>query len=142
MKKEIISCRSLGFMVFFILWIVFPIQAQQQVDRIVRGDAAIFIEISELIKDKNSPPIFVWANFIDGNDANGDDGVVFSRKIPEDVKDYPPDAMYQVKNESGIWVLSGGSGETYREVMYDVVAGRSGILVIHTYDECYIMLWE
>ncbi|MDR2587807.1 MAG: hypothetical protein LBC67_00110 [Spirochaetales bacterium] len=53
--------------------------------------------MEKLLTDKNSPPTFGWSNDIDENEANGNDGIIFTTVIPEDLADYPPNAIYQAE---------------------------------------------
>jgi hypothetical protein len=126
-------------------FLVFGYVTANATERIIQGHPAIFAEMDRLFIDKNSPQTFVWANDIDGNDTNGDDGVVFTTIIPEDIIDFPPDAIYQVIKKAGNWELmkmDDGYGQTYMEVMAEVIDGLSGILVSHTNERCYITYWQ
>ena len=71
--------------------------------------------------------------------------MIFTTIMPEDIIDFPPDAKYQVVKKAGSWELlklDGGYGQTYMEVMAEVIDGLSGILVFHINERCYINYWQ
>jgi hypothetical protein len=110
--------------------------------KVITENKAIFAEMDKLLEDKNSPPTFVMDNEFDDDDSNRDEGLVFTTIIPEEVNNYPPNGIYQVKKISGEWVLIGASDTTYMEIMDDVISGRDAILVLHEKEDCYIKVWE
>jgi len=106
------------------------------------SEANFISELEKLFANEKAPPVFIGANSIDDNDANGDDGLVFTQIIPDDVKDYPPDYTWQVVKGTSGWNLIGSSDYDFDDVVKYVAGGLDGIMVYHTKNECFIDLWQ
>jgi TolB-like protein len=124
--------------------IVSPDHNTVESEKIVKGEyGAVVAEIERLLSDVSSPQIWVWANDVDDNDANGDDGVVFTTSIPEDIFDYAPNYKFRMVKRSGRWMFENNNPEyTYESLIENVIEGLDGILILHNGGESYIYLWQ
>ncbi|MDR2783152.1 MAG: penicillin-binding protein activator LpoB [Treponema sp.] len=117
-------------------------------EKIIKGYVAIVTEIEKLLSDVNSPQTFVIANDMDNNDANGDDGVVFTTIMPYDDAS-PPEYMFRMIKRSGKWVIENPptveftweDEYTYEKIIEEVIEAYSFILILHKNKESYIYLW-
>jgi TolB-like protein len=119
--------------------------AERTVDteEILQGHNAVIAKIERLLSDAGSPATFVWANDIDGNDANGNDGVVFTTRMPMDILDYPPDYKFRMIKRSGRWMFENPDPDyTYESLIENVMGGLDGISIRHAGGESYIYLWQ